>query len=527
MLLGNLLINPLSSEMSEVSLTDRRGFQLLRQRLDLDVPAAEDVVPSIQESKLQQLTATDVVAFQDAYSLHLRGPSSSFLAVGAVHVDAFTTGIDIARVDFSLDGQPVGSATEAPFGLDIDLGPAPREHVVEAVAVDHQGRKRAGDQLRINDSPRRFAVRLLEPAAGSQPEDTVRVQAAVEAPHNRKLDRVELYLGDDLAATLYQPPFLQQLALPEEKPAYVRAVAYLTDGTSTEDTVLLYTTAVLDAVDVSVVELFTTVTSGSNHTATDLPASAFHVFEDGAEQQLQRFEVIDNLPVNVALVIDTSDSMATLLPAVRKSALSFLDSVLTERDQGSLIQFNSQISLLVPLTGDIERLRQGAESLGAATGTRFYDAVVLGLYYLSGLEGKRAMVVLTDGLDEHSQFTFDQMREFALRSGVAIYQLVFPHLDRLEQADPRNWTKRTMDPELNQRLEALSNETGGRLVHIPALGVLDHAYQAISEELRSQYLLVYQSAHDEQPGGQDETFRRVEVKVDGNLQARTRAGYYP
>ena len=138
------------------------------------------------------------------------------------------------------------------------------------------------------------------------------------------VERVELYLGDARVATLYQPPYAQPLVLPEDaQTGYVRAVAYLADGTSAEDLVLLNVqAAAMDKMDVRFVELYANVVDGWRTARGELGAGDLQVFEDGLRQSVQRVERVDNTPLRLVTLIDNSASMQPRTGGRREQAAS-------------------------------------------------------------------------------------------------------------------------------------------------------------------------------------------------------------
>jgi Ca-activated chloride channel family protein len=141
--------------------------------------------------------------------------------------------------------------------------------------------------------------------------------------------------------------------------------------------------------------------------------------------------------------------------------------------------------------------------------TALYDTVVHALHYFAGIRGKRALILLSDGEDSRSRYTFAETLEFAQRSGVAVYCVALG-LDR-RRLEARNV------------LQRLARETGGGFFSIATARELERIYVRIEQELRSQYLLAYQSSHES--GGD---FRRVEVRLGrDDLKAKTIPGYYP
>jgi VWFA-related protein len=365
--------------------------------------------------------------------------------------------------------------------------------------------------MQLNTSAHRFAVRLIEPRRGQRYESSLRAEAEVSVPEDSALERVELHLNETLVATLYQPPFTQALVLPpKEQVAYVRAVAFLTDGNSTEDLVFVNAPEGLEEVEVQFVELYTTVVDRSQRPVTGLPADVFRVAEDGAPQTLARFEPLENLPIHVAVLLDTSASMEPSLDLARAAALRFFQEAIRPRDRAALVPFNDRPHLAVRMTSRLTDLAGGLAGLKAERGTSIYDSVVFALFYFNGLKGQRALLVLSDGKDENSRFTFEQTLDFSRRAGVAIFTI---GLDI-----PRSQF------ETRKVLKTLADETGGRSFFVKTAEELGPVYADIQKELRSRYLLAYQSSN----AARDLKFRTVEVEVDRpGLEAKTMRGYYP
>jgi Ca-activated chloride channel family protein len=227
-------------------------------------------------------------------------------------------------------------------------------------------------------------------------------------------------------------------------------------------------------------------------------------------QTLTRFERVENLPVHVAVLLDTSASMEPNLADARAAALDFFRQVLQPKDRGALIPFNDRPLLAVKMTNRVDDLAAGLAGLKAERGTSLYDSVVFSLFYFNGIKGQRALLVLSDGKDENSRFTIQQTLDFARRAGVAIYTI---GLDI-----PRS------EFETRKVLKSLSEETGGRTFFVNEAKELPPIYDAIQKELRSRYLLAYQSTNSDR----DLRFRTVEVEIARpGLEAKTMRGYYP
>jgi Ca-activated chloride channel family protein len=260
---------------------------------------------------------------------------------------------------------------------------------------------------------------------------------------------------------------------------------------------------------VQLVELYTAVTDRNGRPVDGRAAEQFNKKDDGAPQQVVRVERVRDLPIKAGILLDTSASMAESLEAAQQAALAFFTDTVTPKDRAALITFNDRPRLQVKFTNELLALGGGLAGLKAERGTALYDSIVFALYYFNGLKGQRALIVLSDGKDESSKFTLADTIDFARRAGVAIYTIgLGPDLER----------------EARKALEKFSEETGGRSFLVEDAKELTAIYQTIQEELRSQYLLVYQSTNAKP----DRKFRTVDVKVkEPGLEAHTIRGYYP
>ncbi len=436
-------------------------------------------------------------------------PQEGYLT-GSHRFNTITSNPDISKVTFFLDGKRVLTKNRAPFSVELDLGVVSRPREVEAVAFDTEGYEVARDRMMINSGPHRFAIRLVEPRRGARTESATKVHAEVDTPLGEQLSHVDFFWNETRMARLYQPPFVQLLRPPpSDGSSYVRAVAVLNDGHSAEDLVVVNTGATNEAIEVDFVELYASVLDRKGVAVKGLLADEFRVFENGVEQTLRRFETVENLPINAIVVLDSSTSMTEEIRAAEEAAAQFFEHVLEPKDRAAVVVFNDTPVLRVPLTNDTVLLNNGLVGIEADGETSLYDSLIYGLYYLRGLRGKRALILISDGADSVSKFSFEDALEFAKRSGVAIYAigLGLNNKDVAEHAVMRK----------------LARETGGDCFFIESARRLDRIYARIESDLRSQYLLGYQS-----PQLQSREYRevRVEIKRKG-LEVKSVPGYYP
>jgi len=487
-------------------------------------PAPVSVAPPVAPAPVapdvrRVLAEADVALSTERPGLRLLAPSGSLL-IGHVRFPVQVEQApdappaeNIERVAFTLDGKPLLTRNHPPFDLTLDLGPVPRPRKLRAEGIGGNGEVVARDEVLINGGARDFRVRLLEPRPGRPYRQSLRILADVTPPPGETVDHVELWFGEERIATLYQPPYSQPFVLPQEGEAgYLRAVAYLAGGGSSEDVVFINTPAEPDRLDVHMVELYATVLDGQGRPVTSpLDPGSFVVTEDGARQQIRQVEQVGDTPVRVVTLIDSSASMAPEMGSVRQAAVNFLHSLLRPHDQAAVIAFNRSPQVTVPLTSDLAQLEEGLQGIVAGDDTALYDSLVYSLLYLTGSSGQRAVLLLSDGQDRTSRLGFEQTVEAARRTGIAVYAIGLGLQD-----GPKG--------EAAQKLTRLATVTGGKSFFARDVADLSGVYSQIERELRAQYRIAYQSSQT----GTDGAFRTVQVKMTkGGMEARTISGYYP
>jgi Ca-activated chloride channel family protein len=499
-----------------VKLEDLNSGRLLRLERPLAVPRVEAVLSAPAEALGSGADAGVRRILEEANAALAAGDTTiklvappGELRTGMTRIDALATGAGIDHVTFALDGRAVLTKRKPPFSVELDLGTAPRTHLLAAVAYDASGATLGADELVVNSAGHRFRVRLVEPRRGNKVRGSLLARAEVEPPEGEEgVERVELYLGDRLAATLYQPPYEQAMVVPQDQAlSYVRAVAYLRDGSSSEDLVFVNAPEDLEQVNVQYVELYASVLDRHGRPVAGVAANRFTVLEDGVRQDLVRRERVSDLPVHVAVLLDTSASMESSLETARHAVLRFLATAIKPRDRAAVITFNDHPNLAVKFSNDQAQLAAGLAGVKAERGTALYDTLIYAFYYFNGVKGQRAILLVTDGRDENSRFTFEEALETARRAGITLYVIGLG--DEVEK----------------RKLSRLCEETGGRAFFLESAADLAAIYATIQEELRSKVLLAYQSKNT----STGSNFRTLEVKLEpsAGLEVKAPRGYYP
>ncbi len=326
-------------------------------------------------------------------------------------------------------------------------------------------------------------------------------------PEGQRLDRLEFYVGDRREATLYQEPFVHALELDDDGLGYIRAVAHLEDGSETEDWVIVNAPDFAENVEVRLVELYAAVLDGDGLPVVDLIREDFEVFENRAPQDVVRFEHLRDLPLYAGLMIDTSASMAENFEAVSRIGKGFLEASIG-LDRAAIITFSEEPSLVAAFTNDQVELSSALGGLRAERGTALWDSLVFAIDYFRGVKGQRALLLLSDGEDRRSKHAFGEVLQFAQNAGVTVYPIALA--SGVKRAGKGNLTR-------------LADQTGGRSYFLASIDELAEVYSQIQRDLRSRYLLTYQSSAPEGEG-----FRAIEVEVaDRDLEVLALRGYFP
>ncbi|MET0554056.1 MAG: VWA domain-containing protein [Vicinamibacteria bacterium] len=273
-------------------------------------------------------------------------------------------------------------------------------------------------------------------------------------------------------------------------------------------------------VEIEVINLTVSVTDARSRYVTDLKTGDFAIFEDGVKQDLTIFRH-DDIPISLALVVDTSASMDEKLPVAQQAAARFIKT-LRPQDQAQVMQFNDRTTTLQEFTADQKALEEAVRRTQASGPTALHNALYVALKDLvkqkkAGELRRRAIVLLSDGEDTASLVSDEQVLELARKSEIAIYAISL----RPNRVAERN---RQQFSQATHLLTALSRETGGQVYFPNSLSELDTVYDRIAEELRTQYSLGYVSSNERRDG----KWRRVVVRTPSRegLQVRHKIGYY-
>jgi VWFA-related protein len=355
-----------------------------------------------------------------------------------------------------------------------------------------------------------FAIRITNPLRDDFRFGRAEISAEVTAADPSLIEKVEFYADDKLIFIDTEPPYQCLFDFGTEPHSWVlRAVATHREKVTVSDTVILRRVVLNYSVTVNRVIVYATARQkGGDHAiATDVKKEDLLLEEDGTKQTILDF-YIEQRPVSLAMILDSSTSMQPSMKTVHAAASRFVDTLGAD-DKAMVIDFDEKVYLLQDLTSNKDLLRQAITSTNALGNTALYDALYASYRKLRGVEGRKAIILLTDGEDTASKFSFRRVLDQAKISEIIIY--------------PIGLGTSVMDVELRRILKTLAEETGGHAYFPDKVEDLEGVYGEIARELKNQYYITYEPANDNWDG----RWRKLRLQAPGrDLDLRTRSGYY-
>ena len=349
-------------------------------------------------------------------------------------------------------------------------------------------------------------VRFVAPKAGQIVVGETVFEVAVAAARPR-VDRVDVYCGGALIGVARAPAwrFVAEVA-PRDMGAPLVAVAFA-EGSAVGRAEIRppRIEGLGESVEVSRVQLFPVVLDRDGKPAPGLGKDDFELRVEGERVPIAGFSPKASAPT-IALALDASGSMADRLALIEAAARRFLGRLDAE-DVAALYTFNENTRLLLPPTADHEAARKALEGLAAGGSTALHDAAIEVIGDLSRVKTRKAMVLFSDGRDERSVASLDEVVEAARRADVLIYTI-----GAIPVGDP---------DEGRRDLRQLAEESGGRAFELERLAELGSVFEAIRADLSAQYALAFAP-----PKGKPGT-KRIDLRTkDGRFTVRARTQYH-
>jgi Ca-activated chloride channel family protein len=273
-------------------------------------------------------------------------------------------------------------------------------------------------------------------------------------------------------------------------------------------------------VTVDLVNVPFTVTDRHGRFVSGLTIKDFTVEEDGRRQQIRNFARENELPLTLALLVDTSPSVRPVFEEEKTTANAFLESIMRPKDLALVIGFDRSVTLIQDYTENLRLLKRAIDELEIGGGTSVYDAVYLACKEKLGQEaGRKAIILISDGEDTTSKLKFNDALISAHQSDTVIYAIS----NSVRSFIPYGRRGRNVGGGDIGTLRKFSTETGGATFVVNNENTFGKIFEQIAQELRSQYSLAYNSTNTARDG----KFRQIKIiPRDSSYTVRARRGYY-
>jgi Ca-activated chloride channel homolog len=348
------------------------------------------------------------------------------------------------------------------------------------------------------------AVRITSPEAGSYANGPTTLHANIEPPSD--VVSVTFFVDGRQHCVATAWPYECQWNAGETIAEHqIRAVVGLTGGGRVAVSIRTKGIQFDDKADVPAVQVTATVTDDAGHFVPRIPRSAFHLSEDGVRQTVTNF-ASEDVPLELVTAVDISGSMAPAMPNLKRAVKDFLGAV-PAKNQVTLIGFNDTVFTLTRKNTDPSARVKAVDRLAAWGATALYDVIIEGVNTLAKQVGRKSLVVFSDGEDQGSHATINDVERRLESSDVTLYMI--------------GAGRGTSVNRLKLVMERLATPTGGRAFTTDSVDELHLAFDELLDELSHQYLLGYQSTNSKA----DDTWREIKVDVDGHKAVRARRGY--
>jgi len=360
----------------------------------------------------------------------------------------------------------------------------------------------------IGPSAQEARLRIVSPTESTYLVGSARLHALVEpSSAEQDVERVTFFVGATQVCEVTKPPFECEWDAGESVQArQVRVVATMKSGDRLVRTVTTKKLEYVEAVDVDVVQITAVVTDNQGKFVTGLKQSDFKVSEDGVQQKLSSFSD-EHTPLELITAIDVSSSVNDALPGMKTAATRFVGA-LEPSDQVTVLGFNDNLFTLAKRSTDQVVRERAIGRLRAWGGTALYDAVVQGIDLLGRQQGRRAIVLFTDGKDENSHAPVETAIAQVEASDAMIYAI--------------GQGRAVHDKDLQKLLQRVATTSGGRAFFANTPSKLDDVFAEILDDLHHQYLLSYPAPDDKRDG---KWHKIAVVAGGGKYRVRARQGY--
>ena len=411
-------------------------------------------------------------------------------------------GFDNAKVTVAFDGQKLAEGLLAPHHLTVDFGPAAVQHKITVTAT--RGKQKAQWTEIINRGylPLTLKVKPVGDAGST-------FEAIVTAPKEDPVEMVQLWHNGQVVTTVTEAPFRFDVPAGMLASGFVQVTARTKSGEEAADFWSAAGSVHSEELQVRTVPIFVSVVDRDGHTRTDIDRAKFRIMDEKAEGKIIEFGKAFDQPISIALLLDASASMTYSMQHASKAAMDFVESALKDGDRCSVTAIHEVPRRKQPLTSDRAAVAAALKGINPSGSTALYDAVASAIRELREEKNRRAIVVLSDGTDTTSTWSYEELQKLAAEAAIPIYFIVY------------EGGEGDMARQLDQ-LRYLAGETGGFVATATQQNLLAK-YTEIENDLRAQFAILYQVSDF----SKSNQYRRIHVMIDSpKLTARTIKGYF-
>ncbi|HEY4642328.1 MAG TPA: VWA domain-containing protein [Thermoanaerobaculia bacterium] len=453
-----------------------------------------------------KLLATLLLALSAAAQpIHITTKPST-LVHGELSVPITTT-TPVTRVELLINGVHFSEAVGQNPTFRVHIGEYIRRLRIRAVGYDASGAPAGEDEMVVNDPRPPFRVRM-QALNGT-------LSANVIHPDDVRVAGVDFYVGETKIGTAASEPYTVAYdAAKFPNAVYARVVARGSNGDEANDVTFFGErplNQINDQIDVTVQQIPMSVASGT----TPLRLEDVTLLDNGEPRKIEALTPASDQPLNVILLIDYSESMLDELPVVKEAARGFAQALLRPQDRIAIVGFNQRLFWLTGFTNDWKAAAEAVDRVKPIGETHLYDSAIEMLFELQKTQGRHALVVLTDGVDQGSTFNLDHLVHYARYAGVPVYPIVKNKmLSRLMRFGIGQLEAR--------RLASIARDTGATYFIIKSERELPSVYARLAQELRQQYQLSFYS-----PPAAADSWHMLKVESKGGQSLRIPKGYFP
>jgi Ca-activated chloride channel family protein len=413
-------------------------------------------------------------------------------------------GFDNAKVTVTVDGQKVADGLTSPYHLVVDFGPTPLQHKITISAKGPNGKHaRWTETINRGLLPLALRVNAIDSAAGVFEVDAT-------SPADDPIESVQLWNNGEVLATATESPYRFNVPAAIVASGFVQVTARTKGGEEAADFWSAAGNVHVEELQVRTVPIFVSVVDRNGVTHDNVDRSLFRIIDGTTEGKIIEFGKAFDQPISIALLIDSSASMTYSMKHAAKAAGEFVQHALKNGDRCSVTAVQDVPRRKQPLTDNREQIAAALAGITPAGRTALYDAVASAIRELREEKNRRAVVVLTDGSDTTSTWSFDEIEKLSREAAIPLYFIAY-------EGNTDEDALRDLD-----RLRYLSTQTGGFVATATEQNLMAK-YSEIEKDLRAQFAITYQVSDF----GKSNEWRPVRVVVNSpKLTARTIKGYF-